>query len=275
MITIVTVCFNEKENIAATIKSVLSQDYSDFEYIVKDGGSADGTYEIIRSFEPQFIIRGIAFSCISGSDRGLYDAMNIGTEAASGKWINFMNAGDRFYDRKVLSKIFDGSDYAGTDLIYGDALENEFGEYYYFRKCPELIEKRMPFSHQTVFASRKLLMEYPFDLDLKIGADYNFLLKAYKAGRIFTDSGVLTAVVTKNGVSSVKLRDTYIESIKIRRNNGIPQPSDDEIRKSLRFVNLKQFGMDHFPAWLKYIIRRIQRVSRHQKRVKLNDIQEA
>lgn len=275
MITIVTVCFNEKKDIVQTLESVLTQDYSDFEYIIKDGGSTDGTAALIDSYAGRFIQRGIKFRFISGRDSGLYDAMNTAARDAEGEWVNFMNGGDRFFDDHVLSSIFSGRDYTGTDLIYGDALEIEFGEYFYYRKCPELIESRMPFSHQTVFASRELLREYPFDTGLRIGADYNFLLKAYKAGKKFTDSGVLTAVVTKSGISTVRLRDTYLESIKIRRDNGIVQPSDDEIRRSLRYVNLKQFGMDHFPSFLKYLIRRVQRLVRHQKRVNPHDIAKA
>ena len=271
MITVITVCFNEKKNITDTVESVFAQDYGDFEYIVKDGASDDGTLDILNGYSERFRERGISMRIISAPDRGLYDAMNTAASAAEGSWINFMNAGDRFFNSKVLSDIFGGHDYEGTDLIYGDALEKEFGEYYYYRKCPELIESRMPFNHQTVFASKALLMKYPFNLQLKIGADYDFLLRVYKAGKAFRDSGVLTAVISKDGISTVRLRDTYLESIKIRRDNGIPQPTEEMIRKELRFVNLKQFGMDHFPGWVKYCIRKIQRKIRHQKRVYLND----
>ena len=107
----------------------------------------------------------------------------------------------------------------------------------------------------------------PFDTSLKITADYDFLLRAKKAGKTFKDSGVVTALISKDGVSTVKLKDTYLESIQVRRNNGIKQPDEKEIQKALKFVDLKQFGMDHFPKWLKFCIRRVQRFMRHQKKL--------
>ncbi|MCR5486024.1 MAG: glycosyltransferase [Lachnospiraceae bacterium] len=267
MVTIVTVCYNEKETIADTVESVFRQDYPDYEYIIKDGGSTDGTLEIIKRYMRQFEEKGVRLRLLTGRDRGLYDAMNTAVSEASGDWVNFMNSGDLFFDGRVLSHIFSGRDYAGAGLIYGDALEVEYGEYYYFHKCPERIRERMPFSHQSVFASRRLLERYPFDLRFRIAADYDFLLKAEASGAGFADSGVLTAVVSKDGVSSVRLKDTYLESLRIRRENGIVEPPEKELMRELQFVGLKQFGMDHFPKGLKYAIRKVQRIKRKQPRI--------
>ncbi len=267
MITIITVCYNEEDTIGATMESVLGQDYEDFEYILKDGGSTDGTLEIIEEKMELFRSRGIPISLLTGPDRGLYDAMNTAVSQAGGEWINFLNAGDLFFNRTVLSDIFSGNSYEGVDLIYGDALEIEYGEYYYFKKCPELIKSRMPFNHQTVFASAALLREDPFELRLPIAADYNFLLKCNRKGKVFRDSGVLTAVISKDGVSSVRLKDTWLESMRIKRENGIVQPPEKEIEKELRLIGIKQFGMDHFPDSLKKMIRKVQRVKRKQPRI--------
>ncbi len=267
MISIVTVCYNEEKTLGLTMASVFSQTYTDYEYLIKDGGSTDDTINIAGAFKEKFEKRGIKCRIISEKDEGLYDAMNTAAKEAAGDYIIFMNSGDLFFDCDVLKKIFEGKDRSDSDLIYGDAVETEFGEYYYFRKCPELIEERMPFSHQTVFASKALLEEYPFDLNLKITADYDFLLRTKKAGRTFTDSNVVTALISKDGVSTVRLKDTYLESIEVRKKNGIEQPSDKEIKKALRFVSLKQFGMDHFPKWLKFCIRKVQRFLRHQKKL--------
>ncbi len=269
MITVITVCYNEEKYIAATIESVLSQTYPDFEYIIKDGGSADGTVKIAESYRSCFEERGIPFKLISEPDKGLYDAMNIAVKQASGEWINFMNSGDCYFSKNVLSDIFEKNDWSSSDLLFGDTAEEEFGEYHYFRKCPEKIKERMPFSHQSVFARTRLMRSFPFDLKWKIGADYNFLLNAYTAGCMFSDTGVLIAKVSKTGVSSVRLKDTYLESIAIRRENGIETPSDEEINKQMWSINIRQFGMDYFPGWLKYWIRKVQRKLRHQKRVEV------
>ena len=100
-ISVVTVCYNAADTIEKTILSVLNQTYHDIEYIIIDGGSTDGTVEIIRKYADK-----IAY-WVSEPDKGIYDAMNKGIEVATGEWINFMNAGDRFYKSDVIKLIFD------------------------------------------------------------------------------------------------------------------------------------------------------------------------
>ena len=265
-VSIISISRNEGAAIRPTIESVLAQTYGNFEYIIKDGASTDDTVQIAEEYSEEFKKRGIGYKIISEADKGIYDAMNTGVGLSQGHWINFMNAGDCFYGRDTLKNIFEGKDLSGTELIYGDTIEEEFGEFYYFRKCPELIEERMPFSHQSVFARRELLEEFPFDLKYPIAADYNFLLEAHEKGCSFKDSGEVVAVVSKSGVSSVKLKDTYLESLRLREDRGIPQPTGKDLKRKLWFINLKQFGMDHFPQWVKYCIRKVQRWTRHQRR---------
>ena len=267
MITIITIAYNEEENIERTIKSVLSQDFTDYEYIIKDGGSSDGTAEKAESYRELFERKGVAYKVISSKDKGIYDAMNIAVSEARGDWTAFMNAGDEYFSDHVFKGIFANNDWRGTDLIYGDTAEEEYGELHYFRKCPELIEKRMPFSHQSVFARTELLRQFPFDLKWRIGADYDFLLKCHKAGKKFADSGVLVAKISKTGVSSLKLKDTYLETIAIKRERGVEIPDEKEMKKELISISIRQFGMDNFPDFLKYWIRKVQRKMRKQKRV--------
>lgn len=266
-VSVISICRNEEAVIRLTIESLLSQTYDNFEYIIKDGASEDDTVEIAESFSERFKERGIAYRVISESDNGIYDAMNAAVGYAGGKWINFMNGGDCFYGRDTLKNIFEGKNFDGIDLLYGDTLEEEYGEFYYFRKCPGLIEQRMPFSHQSVFAKKELLEKFPFDLKYRIAADYNFLLQAYQQGSVFKDTGEIVAVIGKSGVSSVRLKDTYLESVRLRRERGIPQPSDDEIKRNMWKIDLRQFGMDHFPKGIKYCIRKVQKTLRHQKKV--------
>lgn len=267
LISVITICFNEKDAIRDTMRSVLIQNRTDYEYIIKDGSSTDGTLDIISEAKHEFDEKGIQVTLISDKDNGLYDAMNKAVSKASGEWVIFMNAGDRFFDENVLSSVFNGKEYAGVDLIYGDAIEEEYGEFYYYPKHPDLIRERMPFSHQTVFARRSLLTSYPFDTSLRIGADYDFLLKCDHIGKVFADSDTVIAMISKTGVSTLKLKDTYLESMDIRKRYDIPQPEGRELKRKLLFVSLKQFGMDHFPKGLKYMIRKVQRKKRSQKMV--------
>ena len=93
LFSIVTVCFNSSATIRETFESVLSQDFDDYEYIVIDGASADGTVDIIREYEPKF--RG-RMRWLSEPDEGIYCAMNKGVKHSRGAYVNFMNADDRF-----------------------------------------------------------------------------------------------------------------------------------------------------------------------------------
>ncbi len=266
-LSIITVCKNDAEGIKDTMESVLLQTWKDFEYIVKDGESTDGTKETAERYLPLFEKRGIPLKILSGKDSGIFDAMNKGAGEAAGEWIMFLNAGDTLAARSTLKKVFKDRDWEGTDLIYGDTLEEEFGEYHYFRKAPGDIEERMPFSHQSVFARKDLIKEHPFNPDYPIAADYNFLLECYCDGRIFTDCGVTVSVVTKDGVSSVKLKDTFTESVRIRRDRGLEHMDDKEIEKLKKLTDIKQTVSDYFPKEAVYVIRKAQHVMRGQKRV--------
>lgn len=104
-ITVVTVCYNAVNEIEKTIRSVLSQTYPDKEYIVIDGGSTDGTVDIIRKYADRIDY------WISEPDGGIYEGMTKGIEHATGDYINFMNAGDLFFDNHVLDEVFAGRNY--------------------------------------------------------------------------------------------------------------------------------------------------------------------
>ena len=94
-LSIVTVCYNEKD-IGRTCESIVSQSCQDFEWIVVDGGSTDGSLEVIKHYKERIDI------LISEPDNGIYDAMNKGIRLAKGKWINFMNGGDTFADNCIV-----------------------------------------------------------------------------------------------------------------------------------------------------------------------------
>jgi glycosyltransferase involved in cell wall biosynthesis len=114
LLTIITVVFNDIENIQETINSVLSQTYPSIEYIIIDGGSYDGTKEIILNNEK------ILSYWVSEPDEGIYDAINKGIEVANGDIIGLLHSGDIFYDINSLQLIVDEFVNSNKDSIFGD-----------------------------------------------------------------------------------------------------------------------------------------------------------
>lgn len=265
-VSVITTCFNAQSCISKTIESVLSQDYSDFEYIIMDGGSTDDTLMIAEKYKDSFNQKGIDYRIFSQKDSGIYDGMNNGVSNAVGEYVNFMNADDVFFDSKVLRQVFDSIS-ASPDIIYGDACEFEYGRYYYFVKDYERITRRMPFSHQSVFAKRELLIKHPFNSKYKIAADYDFLMNCYDEDAIFFDSNVMICTVSKDGISSTDLYNTFLETEHMLNSHGVFRYSKMALKKKLLTLKIKQLGMNYLPSPLKLIIRRIQRKMRHQNQL--------
>lgn len=204
LITIVTVCYNVAHELPATMESVINQTYDNIEYIIIDGGSSDNSVEVIKKHEKIALEKGIVFKWISEKDKGIYDAMNKGIALAAGEWINFMNAGDYFYDKKVL-ELFNKVATTETDIVYGDATikydnanfrKKQIGEFKSFFKG-------IPFCHQSVFTKAKLMKEYKFDLKYWIAADFDFFYKMYKLKNIvFKFIPIMVSVYDANGISA-------------------------------------------------------------------------
>lgn len=118
LISIVTVSYNAVATIEQTILSVINQTYSNIEYIIIDGGSTDGTLDVIKKYADK-----IAY-WVSEPDKGIYDAMNKGIKVATGEWINFMNCGDYFVANNTLESVFgSGKIYKKAEILYGDSIQ--------------------------------------------------------------------------------------------------------------------------------------------------------
>lgn len=192
-ITIVTVVYNDVNNIEKTIKSVIEQTYNNIEYIIIDGASNDGTIEVIKQFASNIT------KWISESDNGIYDAMNKGINMATGKYINFMNSGDLFYDKNVLFNIFNNARY-DEEIIWGDTVGN-------FNNI-KLLQQNVPFyksksycskvgiCHQSVFVPTIHAKEYPFNIVFKICADHQMLHFLHNKGIIFTQKDLIVSEIT-------------------------------------------------------------------------------
>lgn len=186
-LSIVTVCYNAVDMLQETLDSVYSQKYSGYEYWVVDGGSTDGTIDLLKTYKGLFDNKGINFQYISEKDNGIYHAMNKGIVRATGKWINFLNAGDTYNSEDTLSVFFEQLD---KHLLVSERKMPAvaYGDYYKVHPNTKVLSKaydiqsiidRMCFCHQAAFTRRELLLKYLFDESLRIVADHKLFLTLY------------------------------------------------------------------------------------------------
>lgn len=215
-VTVVTVNFNMAGELADTLDSVLAQDYANLEYVVIDGGSTDGSREILARYGKRLSY------WISEPDRNLYDGMNKGVAAASGDWILFMNAGDRFAAPDVLTRIF-ASRHEGADILYGHHTRRypvERIDRLVLAEPPDVLPMRMHCSHQAMLMRRQLLVKRPFALDM-LSADYDAILAAYVAGKRFEMVDCVIAVTTQGGRSDTARFRSLGERMMLVRRAGL------------------------------------------------------
>lgn len=198
-ISVITVAYNAARVIEKTIQSVINQTYSNIEYIIIDGGSRDGTLDIIKKYEDR-----ISY-WISEPDKGIYEAMNKGIIRATGDWINFINSGDSLVNKEVIDQ-FIGLHDTNADIIYGDTMNSiEEMDISYIQKPAliESIESKMVFGHPSSFVKAKLMKDALFDTTFRSSADYNFFLHCYRSNRIFQYIPITVAVFDYDtGISS-------------------------------------------------------------------------
>ena len=182
-LTIITVCYNAVEDLKITLDSVLNQSYIDCEYLIIDGGSLDGTVELLKGYQPRFEAKGILFRYVSERDKGTYDAMNKGADLAQGEWINYMNAGDSFFSDDTLKQFFAHDINSNSGVLYGDTLQIfDFGGGIAKASDYRKDNPVMPFCHQSCFVRTDLMRKYRFDLSYRIIADHDLFYRLHQDG---------------------------------------------------------------------------------------------
>ncbi len=180
-LSIITVNLNQADGLARTLDSVREQTFRDFEHIVVDGGSTDGSLEVIKARTD-----GLAF-WVSEPDAGIYAAMNKGLRRAQGEYVYFLNSGDRLFASGTLAQIFAEDEYC-EDLLYGDVVRpNECGELWECRH-PEILTPAAFFGfgvcQQAIFYRHALFGALgEFDESLRIAGDWEFNLRVLLARR--------------------------------------------------------------------------------------------
>ncbi len=242
-ISIVTVCFNSAKTIEQTIKSVINQSYKNIEYIVIDGGSTDGTLDIIKKYE-QYISYWV-----SEPDKGIYDAMNKGISVATGDLIAFINSDD-WYDENAMLHFAKAYQTRKADVLYGDIIYiNEDGTEQYESNQNLDLNKMLytnKLCHQGICVRTELMKIHQFDLTYKIVSDYDFLLKIFIAGASFAYVGnFLIAYFRRSGVSTSYITDAVTEMAKIANNRSLSFLEDNDeiviLSKVKKLIELRKY----------------------------------
>ena len=163
--SVITINYNHKEGLNRTIESVICQTNSDYEFIIIDGGSTDGSVEIIKKHAGK-----ITF-WVSEKDKGVYHAMNKGIAHAHGDYCIFMNSGDCFHSSQALESVIKYEE----DIICGQVSTFPSGHHKSTITLVDLMRISLP--HQAMFIKRELLIKHPYDEKYKILSDWKFCLE--------------------------------------------------------------------------------------------------
>ncbi|GHT59027.1 glycosyl transferase [Bacteroidia bacterium] len=234
--SIITVTYNAAQWIERTIQSILSQTCKNIEYIIVDGGSTDGTVDIITNYE----LRILNFQFISEPDKGLYDAMNKGLKLATGDYVWFINAGDRIHSENTVQEIvnqitpkspegdFTSQSYArptpplgGWGVLYGEAeISDAQGNSLGMRrlKAPEKLTWKsfkmgMLVCHQSFIVKREIAE--PYDLQYRYAADIDWCIRCLKKADPILNTHLTLSYFLEAGYSAANRKASLKERYEI------------------------------------------------------------
>lgn len=199
ILSIITINYNNKAGLQKTIDSVITQTFKDFEWIIIDGGSTDGSKELIEQYS-QYITYWV-----SEPDNGIYHAMNKGILVARGKFLYFLNSGDALYSKSTLTSIFKQNLYG--DIIYGNAIfinKDKSKELVIPNKQLSLsyFMSRHVINHQSTFINKKLFDNNLYNENLKLVSDWEFEIKQAILGKIYQYIDEIFVLYDNTGLTS-------------------------------------------------------------------------
>jgi glycosyltransferase involved in cell wall biosynthesis len=247
-VTVVTAVFNGRSTLEDTLSSVRAQTWPDVRHVAVDGGSTDGTRELLES-------QGDSVRWISEKDRGLYDAMNKGLALIDdpSRYVIFLNSDDVFHGHDAVERVMCAS--SGEDLVYG-RLERFDEELDYRDVIGREVDQRdmlfgMKCHHQAVFCRRAVFDTIGrFDLGYRIAADYDWMVRAFRDPRVSRRHvPVVVSTMRRGGLSDVRYLDSVRERWRVVRAH---YPRLDQ----LRYAAYSGFG-DYGRYWLQQGMKRV------------------
>lgn len=206
-LSIITINFNDAEGLGRTLASVAVQTYRDIEHIVIDGGSTDGSVDVIKDYVNQCLMYDVLW--VSEKDKGIYNAMNKGIQKATGEYCQFLNSGDALAAPDVTERMMAAME-DGIDILYGDMLKIGLKKPFVDRGTDSAITLKMFYSgclnHSPAYIKRSLFDEYGYyDETLKICSDWKFYMQSIVLGKATTKHvDIVVTHFDMNGISETR-----------------------------------------------------------------------
>lgn len=177
LVSIITVVFNGAATLERTIQSVLAQTHPRIEYIIMDGGSTDGTLDILRKYDDKIDL------WMSAKDKGIYDAMNKGIALCTGEWIGMINADDHYPADAAATAVEAGANDKSVNIVHGDIIieyPNGTQKVKHAKLSGFLLKYwEMVLNHPSFFVRRSYYNDHPFNINLRVGGDHHWTLRAW------------------------------------------------------------------------------------------------
>mgnify|MGYP003289215095 CR=1 FL=1 len=249
-VSIITINYNNRNGLYRTIESVINQVYQDFEYIVIDGASTDGSIDVIKEYAEYLSY------WVSEPDKGIYHAMNKGVEVASGDYCLFLNSGDYLYDKYTLLKVMNKD--CSEEIVIGKLLflaANKLSNVNEPITMLKFYEDSIP--HPSTFIKRTLFDQFKFDENYKIVSDWKFFLEVLILNECtYKIIDVIVTCYNSEGISSQNTNLVYMERQKV-----LEEILPVGVRLDyLRFVNGSNYTEDTYDKF--YIKLRDYRISK-------------
>lgn len=242
VISVITVVYNDVRHIADTMESVFTQTYPAIDYIVIDGGSSDGTVEVVRRYEDRLGY------FVSEKDDGMYDALNKAIAIARGEWVVVLNSGDTFCTPSVLEDVIRFGVDEETDIIYGNSIEVDGNSERYLKAGDDPAELAIHsiYRHGSSLVRTEVHKSFLYDLTkrpkLGYALDWDAIYRMHSAGKRFRKVDVFIETYQREGMSNHPLRN-YLINYRVTRKGGFSLRKVKYLLHGVTMTTLKNIGI--------------------------------